>query len=113
MRLAEVYGQSLDRLIGLARELDERELDAVVIPTPLWTVADVYRHLLGVAADILEQNLEGRGTAAWTDAQVQRSAHLSVPEVCALWAAQAAQFEAAIEVGGAAMTAPCFVQPVS
>jgi uncharacterized protein (TIGR03083 family) len=106
MKLSEIYGESRDRLLWFADYLDEDDEAIVVAATPLWTVADVYRHLLGVPTDVLSGNTEGGGSEEWTAAQVARSAELSLAQVCERWAEQAEAFEAVLDDGGPRMLFP-------
>ncbi|MGQ0625970.1 MAG: maleylpyruvate isomerase family mycothiol-dependent enzyme [Sporichthyaceae bacterium] len=96
MELAEVYRASRERLLELAPTLTEEQAASVVPATPRWTVTDIYRHLTGLVDDVLSANWAGRGTEAWTAAQVAARADRSLAQVCADWTANAPAFEAAI-----------------
>lgn len=108
MHLAQVYEASRERMTALAVDLTADQEALIVPATPLWTVADVYRHLTGLPGDILGGNLEGRGTPAWTAAQVATRAEDTLAEVCAEWAVSAPPFEALIAEQGFALARPCF-----
>jgi uncharacterized protein (TIGR03083 family) len=108
MHLAEVYSASRNRLIERAAHLTEAQQQVQVPATPLWTVADVYRHLVGVASDVLTGRLDGRGTPGWTAAQVAGRAGLSLGEVCAEWDQVAPKFEQLIHDSGFELARPCF-----
>lgn len=108
MHLAQVYQASRERMMALAGELTHDQESSTVPATPLWTVGDVYRHLTGLPADVLGGNLEGRGTPAWTAAQVAARADDSLAEVCAEWAVIGPKFEAVIAAQGFALARPCF-----
>lgn len=100
MDLVQIYAASRARLIELAGDLDPAAAAAPVGPTPLWDVTDVYRHLAGLAADVLAGRLQGAGTPPWTAAQVEAFRDRSLPEVCAAWAATAPEFDAALAAIG-------------
>jgi uncharacterized protein (TIGR03083 family) len=101
MELVEVYAASRARLISLAGAIDPAAAARTVAPTPLWDVTDVYRHLAGLAADVLADRLEGAGSPAWTAAQVEAFRGRALPEVCAAWAADAPRFDARLAAMGA------------
>lgn len=107
MHLAEVYHASRTRLIERAAHLTETQQRVRVPATPLWTVADVYRHLVGVASDVLTGRLENRGTPEWTAVQVAGRAELSLAEVCAEWEQLAPKFEQLIHDSGFELARPC------
>ncbi|MBA3744736.1 maleylpyruvate isomerase family mycothiol-dependent enzyme [Sporichthya sp.] len=108
MHLAEVYHASRTRLMEQAANLTEAQQSAQVPATPLWTVADVYRHLTGVASDVLTGRLEGRGTPEWTAVQVASRAELGLAEVCAEWDQIAPKLEQLIHDSGFEMARACF-----
>ena len=107
MHLAEVYHASRTRLIERAAHLTEAQQQVQVPPTPLWTVADTYRHLVGVASDVLTGRLENRGTPEWTAVQVSSRAELNLAEVCAEWDQLAPKFEQLIHDSGFELARAC------
>jgi uncharacterized protein (TIGR03083 family) len=62
-----------------------------------WRVRDVVSHLIGNAADIVAQNLEGAGSEEYNQRQIDERAGRSPAELLAEWAEQGPAFEAAIE----------------
>ncbi len=108
MHLVDVYRASRTRLIGQAANLTEAQQNVQVPATPLWTVADVYRHLVGVSSDVLTGRLEGRGTPEWTAVQVSSRADRGLAEICAEWEALAPKFEQLIHDSGFELARPCF-----
>jgi uncharacterized protein (TIGR03083 family) len=62
-----------------------------------WRVRDVVSHLIGNAADIVAQNLDGAGSAAFNQRQVDERARRSPAGLLAEWAEQGPAFEATIE----------------
>jgi uncharacterized protein (TIGR03083 family) len=107
MEFDEIYRASRARLTALAAELTPDQAAAVVPACPDWTVADVYRHLTGLVADVLDGNVEDRGTPAWTAAQVAGRADHPLALVCAEWAARAPEFEALFATTGMTNVRSC------
>ena len=107
MHLVEVYRASRIRLIEQAGHLTEAQQNVQVPATPLWTVADVYRHLTGVPSDVLTGRLQGGGTPEWTGYQVSTRADRGLAEVCAEWEENAEKFEQIIHESGFQMARPC------
>jgi len=64
------YPEELEAFAGLVRGLSA---DDLVAPTRCggWAVGDVVAHVVGGLADVAAFRLDGVGTAAWTDRQVQ------------------------------------------
>ncbi|HEY2222569.1 maleylpyruvate isomerase family mycothiol-dependent enzyme [Actinomycetospora sp.] len=100
MHLAEVYAQSRTRMIELAAPLTTEQQQTTVPATPLWTVADVYRHVAGVPADVLAGRVEGGGSPEWTAAQIAPRADNTLDDVCAEWAETGPKYEELIAAAG-------------
>jgi uncharacterized protein (TIGR03083 family) len=60
--------------------------------TPEWTVRDVLSHVAGIPDDALAGRMDGAPGDAWTAAQVERNASLSVAELLERWDAQTPGF---------------------
>lgn len=97
-----MYRDTRTRLTALFGQLSEAELEATVPATPAWTVADIARHLAGVADDVVNGRIEGAATDPWTDAQVQARRHRPVPDVLAEWGERAVPLEESIDAFGPA-----------
>ena len=97
---AELYADAYGSFFELARALSDDEWAAPVPCTPGWTVRDVLSHVAGVPDDVLAGRMDGAPGEAWTAAQVERNRNLSIAELLERWAAQAADFAAAIEAIG-------------
>lgn len=108
MHLAEVYAASRTRMVAQAANLTEAQFSVQVPATPLWTVADVYRHLTGVCSDILTGRMDGRGTPEWTAFQVSSRADRGLAEVCAEWDEIGPQLEQRIHETGFELARSCF-----
>ncbi|MBV8788432.1 MAG: maleylpyruvate isomerase N-terminal domain-containing protein [Mycobacterium sp.] len=52
---------------------------------PKWSVRQTVSHLTGTAQDMVALNLEQAGTDAWTQAQLDRLADLTLEELLELW----------------------------
>jgi uncharacterized protein (TIGR03083 family) len=59
--------------------------DLVVPACPDWTVRQTVAHLVGVAQDVICLNLEGKGTDAWAQAQVERLGDHDLDALLELW----------------------------
>jgi uncharacterized protein (TIGR03083 family) len=98
---AAAYQQAQQSLSALLRGCDAAALDTLVPACPLWSVADVARHLSGVAADVVAgtmpadlnpvemwQTAEGAEAGnAYTDNHVQSRRGVAIGEVLAEWEA--------------------------
>ena len=65
--------------------LDPAAASTMVPLSPAWSVRDVVAHVTGIAADFVNQNLEGIGADAWTAAQVDQRAARSLSSICDEW----------------------------
>jgi uncharacterized protein (TIGR03083 family) len=78
---ATLFRETRQRIIALARTLDDTQLATKVPACPKWTVRDLIAHLAGVTADVVNDNLEGAPGEEWTAAQVAARAGRSIPEL--------------------------------
>lgn len=86
-------------LTALLREHQPDEVADLPVPAcPEWTVRDVVAHLVGVARDVLDGNLEGVSTEPWTRAHVDRVADRTLDEILDEWSELDPQVE---EISGA------------
>jgi uncharacterized protein (TIGR03083 family) len=93
---AAAYGAARTRLLDLAATLSDEDATRPVPACPGWVVKDVYAHLAGVVADVIEGRLEGVATDPWTARQVALRADLSLAEVTRQWAEQSPAFDAGL-----------------
>ncbi|MGI8662687.1 MAG: maleylpyruvate isomerase family mycothiol-dependent enzyme [Acidimicrobiales bacterium] len=98
--VAEHYEATRERLIALARELDDDDAATPVPTCPGWTVFDVYAHLTGLCADVLVGRLEGVATDPWTAIQVEARRGRPFNDVIDEWEADGPPFEAAMRSFG-------------
>lgn len=67
---ADQYHELRTQVLDLVRGHDETALEIVAPAAPEWRVRDLLAHLSGVCADVVNGNLDGVTTDAWTAAQV-------------------------------------------
>ncbi len=72
--------------------------DAPCPLTPLWTAGDTLAHLVGVSTDVVNGNIDGAASDAWTAAQVEARRGRSIAELCDEWRANADAFDAIVGV---------------
>jgi uncharacterized protein (TIGR03083 family) len=104
----DVYRTSRRRLADLAPTLTAQQLEAPLLATPPWTVADGYRHLTGVCANVLDGTMDAAGSPTWTAAQIEARRDASLTDVCAEWEERAPALEALVESSGRAMSFTAF-----
>ena len=82
METAEAYLVVRERMLELGSSSDP----ATPIPTcPGWTVKELFGHVSGVAADVLEGNIAEAGTEPWVAAQLESRADRSFDDVLGEW----------------------------
>ena len=91
--MAEVYGLTRRSLVELAEGLDADQQEREVAPTPGWRVKDVYGHLAGLAADLIDGRMEGAGSPEWTAEQVRTRTDRPLADVTAEWAVRGPEVE--------------------
>ena len=67
---ADQYHELRTQVLDLVRSQDLADLEIVAPAAPEWRVRDLLAHLSGVCTDIVNGNLDGVTTDAWTAAQV-------------------------------------------
>jgi uncharacterized protein (TIGR03083 family) len=82
-----------ERVTDLVRSASPAALDAIAPATPEWRVRDVFAHIVGVASDVANGNLEGVATDAWTAVQVDARRDLPVDALIAEWTGTVPQIE--------------------
>ena len=81
---AEAYRTVHRRVDALTRDRTDA-CERNVPACPEWSVRQTVSHLTGTAQDIVALNLEHAGTDAWTQAQLDRLADLSLEALLDLW----------------------------
>ena len=79
------YTALRQRVIDLVERATPDELEARAPATPEWRLRDILSHIVGVPADVLAGRMDGVTTDAWTQAQVDARAHLSVEQILDEW----------------------------
>ncbi|GAA1466789.1 maleylpyruvate isomerase family mycothiol-dependent enzyme [Nocardiopsis exhalans] len=85
MDSARIYENCQSRLLELAATLDREQLGTVVPACPDWTVQQVYAHLAGLAADVVNGDVTPPATDEVTDRQVAARAGHNIERVTAEW----------------------------
>lgn len=83
-----------DRVTELTATMDSSAADRVAPGTPEWRIKDLVAHLTGVAADVMQGNVEGAGTDAWTEAQVAARRDRSLGDILDEWNSASDEFDA-------------------
>jgi uncharacterized protein (TIGR03083 family) len=83
--LTALYAAVRGRVSDLLREVGDEGAATPVPLCPGWSVHDVVSHLVGACADVLDGNLEGVATDAWTAAQVDKRRDATVADLVAEW----------------------------
>lgn len=93
MELGETYAETRIRIAELMQSLSPEEQALRLPACPEWDSRDVVGHMAGLVVDVASGRLEGAGTPAWTEAQVDAYRGQSLEAVLADWAVQAAGAE--------------------
>jgi uncharacterized protein (TIGR03083 family) len=98
--LTELYRSSHHRVSQRVSGLTSAELETPVPGTPLWTVAELTAHVVGVAFDVVRGGLgPGVGSPQWTADQVALRAGRPITEVLAEWRDLVAKLDPVPEAG--------------
>jgi uncharacterized protein (TIGR03083 family) len=82
---AAAYREIRARVTEVVRAADPSALEAIAPATPEWRVRDILAHMSGVNTDIVNGNLGGVASDAWTDAQVTTRREWAVEELLDEW----------------------------
>jgi len=99
---AVAYRAIRARVSDLVRAADPASLDAIAPATPEWRVRDILAHVSGVNTDIVNGNVNGVATDAWTDAQVATRSDWSIDELLDEWETNGSAVEANVAMLGSA-----------
>ena len=91
-QVCEAYTELRVRVTELMQSLSLEQSKAVVPHCPQWTVKDCLAHMVGVPEDVINGQMDGVATDAWTDRQVQRHTNGSVADLLAVWETNAPVF---------------------
>ena len=99
---AAAYRELRARVCELVRAADPAALDALAPATPEWRVRDILAHVSGVNTDIMNGNLDGVASDAWTDAQVATRRDWTIDALLDEWQTNGSAVEANAPILGAA-----------
>ncbi|MDQ1392274.1 MAG: hypothetical protein QOF30_1251 [Acidimicrobiaceae bacterium] len=104
MDLVAQYAQTQARIVELVTPLAPAALGTRVPGTPCWTVEELVAHLVGVAADMIDDNHEGGDFASvgWTARQVAERAGRPLAHVLAEWSRRTPEVLALLATPGRA-----------
>ena len=86
------YDKLRTRVTDLMQGISAEQAQTVVPHCPQWTVKDCLAHMIGVPEDVINGQMDGVTTDAWTDRQVQRHAQDSVDDLLTTWSTNAPTF---------------------
>jgi hypothetical protein len=86
------YDELRTRVTGLMQSISTEQAQTVVPHCPQWTVKDCLAHMIGVPEDVINGQMDGVTTDAWTDRQVQRHTQDSVDDLLTTWSTIAPVF---------------------
>ena len=79
------YAAARDRVAELMTSLPDEDLTRNVPACPAWTTKDLLAHVVAIATDTSEGNIEGAGSDEWTDRQIDERKDKSVDQLIAEW----------------------------
>ena len=91
-QVCEAYTELRVRVTELMQSLSLEQSKTVVPHCPQWTVKDCLAHMVGVPEDVINGQMEGVASEAWTNRQVQRHAQDSVADLLSIWETNAPVF---------------------
>ena len=84
-QVCDAYASLRVRVTELMQSLSLEQSKTVVPHCPQWTVKDCLAHMVGVPEDVINGQMEGVASEAWTNRQVQRHTNDSVDDLLAIW----------------------------
>jgi uncharacterized protein (TIGR03083 family) len=91
-QVCAAYDELRVRVTELMQGISAEQARTVVPHCPQWTVKDCLAHMIGVPEDVINGQMDGVTTDAWTDRQVQRHAQDSVDDLLTTWSTIASTF---------------------
>ena len=91
-QVCDSYSELRTRVADLMRSITSEQAQLVVPHCPQWTVKDCLAHMVGVPEDVINGQMEGVASEAWTNRQVQRHTNDSVDDLLAVWETNAPVF---------------------
>lgn len=91
-QVCDAYSEFRIRVADFMRSISSEQALTGVPHCPQWTVKDCFAHMIGVPEDVINGQMDGVATDAWTDRQVQRHKMDSVSDLLTIWETNAAVF---------------------
>lgn len=91
-QVCDAYSELRIRFGDLMRSITSEQALTGVPHCPQWTVKDCFAHMIGVPEDVINGQMDGVATDAWTDRQVKRHKHDPVAELLKIWETNAPVF---------------------
>ena len=92
VQVCDAYSELRFRVSDLMQNITSKQALTVVPHCPQWTVKDCFAHMIGVPEDVINGQMDGVATDAWTDRQVQRHKQDSVADLLSIWETNAPVF---------------------
>lgn len=94
-----MYADARARVIELVQGAPPSVLEERVPATPAWTGRQLLAHMVGIPSDVMAGRLDGVGSDAWGQRQVDEREGRSVDELVAEWQESAAAFDGMVAGG--------------
>ena len=91
-QVCEAYTELRARVTEMMQSLTLEQAQTTVPHCPQWTVKDCFAHMVGIPEDVINGQMEGVASEAWTDRQIQRHAQDSVADLLSIWETNAPVF---------------------
>ena len=91
--VVQAYLEFRSRIVSLIREIPESQASLPVPLCPDWEVSSLISHIVGIPEDIVAGRMDGVGTEAWTQAQVDRHEGESLAQLADISLSTAAEFD--------------------
>lgn len=91
--VVQAYLEFRSRIVSLIREIPESQASLSVPLCPDWEVSSLISHIVGIPEDIVAGRMDGVGTEAWTQAQVDRHEGESLSQLADISLSTAAVFD--------------------
>lgn len=92
-QVCAAYDELRVRVTELMQVISAEQAQTVVPHCPQWTVKDCLAHMIGVPEDVINGQMDGVTTDAWTNRQVQRHTLDSIEDLLSIWNTVAPAFE--------------------
>jgi uncharacterized protein (TIGR03083 family) len=107
--LQQAFSELRARCMAVGRSITEEQAAVMSPSCPEWSVKDLFAHMVGVAVDIIDGNVDGAATVPWADAQVERRRNDSLATILDEWEGTTDEIDAFITSMGTQIPAPFFI----